>query len=57
MFLDKIVNKVYEIEYGAMTEYSGNYTSFEKQKRENYEKQLKDYEHQQKEIKRLKSIA
>ncbi|MGN1012382.1 MAG: ABC-F family ATP-binding cassette domain-containing protein [Clostridia bacterium] len=57
MFLDKIVNKVYEIEYGAMTEYSGNYTSFEKQKRENYEKQLKDYEYQQKEIKRLKSIA
>lgn len=57
MFLDKIVNKVYEIEYGAITEYTGNYTAFELQKRQNYEKQLKDYEYQQKEIKRLKSIA
>ena len=48
MFLDKIVNKVYEIEYAAITEYTGNYSSFENQKRVNYEKQLKDYEYQQK---------
>ncbi len=57
MFLNKIVNKVYEIEYGEITEYSGNYTSYEKQKRINYEKQLKDYEYQQKEIKRLNDIV
>ena len=57
MFLDKIVNKVYEIEYAAMTEYTGNFTSYEIQKRMNYEKQLKDYEYQQKEIKRLQAIA
>ncbi len=57
MFLDKIVNKVYEIEYASMTEYTGNYTDFEHQKRVNYEKQLKDYEYQQKEIKRLQAIA
>ena len=57
MFLDKIVNKVYEIEYASMTEYTGNYSSFEVQKRMNYEKQLKDYEYQQKEIKRLRNIA
>lgn len=57
MFLDNIVNKVYEIEYGMLTKYKGNYSSFEKQKKANYEKQLKDYEYQQKEIKRLKSIA
>ena len=57
MFLDKIVNKVYEIEYGAITEYVGNFTAFEMQKRVNYEKQLKDYEYQQKEIKRLQAIA
>ena len=57
MFLDKIVNKVYEIEYASMTEYTGNYSAFEIQKRENYEKQLKDYEYQQKEIKRLQAIA
>ena len=57
MFLDRIVNKVYEIEYGKLTEYIGNYADFEKQKKINYEKQLKDYEYQQAEIKRLKSIA
>lgn len=57
MFLDRIVNKVYEIEYATMTEYIGNYTEFEKQKRINYEKQLKDYEYQQTEIKRLQAIA
>ena len=57
MFLNKIVNKVYEIEYAAVTEYKGNYSAFELQKRMNYEKQLKDFEFQQKEIKRLTAIA
>ena len=57
MFLNKIVNKVYEIEYGVTTAYSGNYTFFEEQKKINYEKQLKDYEYQQKEIKRLNDIV
>lgn len=57
MFLDKIVSKVYEIEYGEIVEYSGNYEFYEKQKKANYEKQLRDYEFQQKEIKRLNSIV
>lgn len=57
MFIDRIVNKVYEIEYASIKEYKGNYTDFEKQKRINYEKQLKDFEYQQAEIKRLKAIA
>lgn len=57
MFLNKIVNKVYEIEYGVTTAYSGSYTFFEEQKKINYEKQLKDYEYQQKEIKRLNDIV
>lgn len=57
MFLNKIVNKVYEIEYASITEYTGNYTQFEIQKKANYEKQLKDFEYQQKEIKRLTQIA
>lgn len=57
MFLNKIVNKVYEIGYGVTTAYSGNYTFFEEQKKINYEKQLKDYEYQQKEIKRLNDIV
>ena len=57
MFINKIVDKVFEIEYGTVTEYSGDYEFFEKQKRINYERQLKDYEFQQKEIKRLTQIA
>ena len=40
-----------------MTEYKGNYTAFEEQKKLNYEKQLKDYEYQQAEIKRLQAVA
>ncbi len=57
MFLDKVVNRVYEIEYAAITRYTGTYSDFEKQKRVNYEKQLKDYNFQQAEIKRLRQIA
>ncbi len=57
MFLNRIVNQVYEIEYASLTKYVGNYSDFEKQKQMNYEKRLKDYEYQQAEIKRLKAIA
>ena len=57
MFLNKIVTRVYEIEYGMITAYTGDYTAFEEQKRIRYEKQLKDFEYQQKEIKRLTDIA
>jgi len=57
MFINKIVDKVYEIEYGTITEYSGDYEFFERQKRINYERQLKDFEFQQKEIKRLNDIT
>lgn len=56
MFINKIVDKVYEIEFGTTTEYSGNYEFFEKQKRINYERQLKDFEFQQKEIARLTKV-
>ena len=56
LFLDRIVNKVYEIEWGETKCYKGNYSSFEKQKKENYIKQLQDYEHQQAEIARLNRL-
>lgn len=57
MFLDDIVDVVYEIEYGKTTRYKGNYTSFVEQKRMRWEKQAKDYVAQQKEIARLQAIA
>lgn len=57
MFLDNIVDVVYEIEYGKTTRYKGNYTAFMEQKRKNWDKQAKDYELQQKEIARLQAIV
>lgn len=56
MFIEKIVDKVYEIEYGETKCYNGNYSSFEKQKRDNYTKQLKDHEYQKEEIQRLTKL-
>ena len=57
MFLDNIVDVVYEIEYGKIKRYPGNYTKFMELKREAWEKQKKDYEAQQKEIARLETIV
>ncbi len=57
MFLDKIVTTVYEIEYGETKRYAGNYAFFEKQKRENYQKQCRDYAAQQAEIARLTRLV
>ena len=53
MFLDRVIDVTYEIEYHQLKRYPGNYTAFLKQKEENLTKQTKDYEEQQKEIKRL----
>lgn len=53
MFLDKVIDVTYEIEYHEIKRYAGNYTAFMKQKEEALIKQEKDYEEQQKEIKRL----
>lgn len=57
MFLDNIVDVVYEIEYGTAKRYPGNYSAFMVRKKENYEKQLKDHLQQQKEIARLQKMV
>ena len=57
MFLDHICNVIYEIEFGVLKRYSGNYSSYLIQKKEEYEKNLRDYERQEKEIKRLTEIV
>ena len=56
MFLDRIVDQVYEIEYGQLTCYKGNYTSFVEQKKKNFELQSKRYAIQQKEVQRLEAL-
>lgn len=53
MFLDRIIDVTYEIEYHRIKRYPGNYTAFLKRKEEDLLKQEKDYEEQQKEIRRL----
>ena len=53
LFLDRITDVTYEIEYHKIKRYPGNYSTFMKLKEENLIKQEKDYEEQQKEIARL----
>lgn len=53
MFLDRVIDVTYEIEYHRIKRYPGNYSAFVKRKEEDMIKQQKDYEEQQKEIERL----
>ncbi|MGN0277755.1 MAG: ABC-F family ATP-binding cassette domain-containing protein [Lachnospiraceae bacterium] len=53
MFLDRVIDVTYEIEYHKIKRYPGNYSAFMKRKEEDMIKQEKDYEAQQKEIERL----
>lgn len=57
MFLDNVVDVVYEIEYGTARRNPGNYTNFIARKKENYDKQMKDHIAQQKEIERLQRMV
>lgn len=50
VFLDKTVQKIYEIEQGRGTWYEGNYSAFVEQKRKHYESALHAYEQQQKKM-------
>ena len=57
MFLDNVVNTVYEIENGKTHKYVGNYTRFAELKKEYRAQQLKEYEAQQKDIARLEGLV
>ena len=56
MFLDHTVDVVYELEYGKMRRYVGNYTSFVEQKRNDMERRESAYRRQQKDIERLEAL-
>lgn len=56
-FLDKTVNIVYEIEWGKITKYIGNYTDFAKKKRIDWETQRKEFIEQQKKIAHLNKFV
>ena len=53
MFLDDVVDVVYEIEYGVMRRYPGNYTHYVETKKSDVEQQKSAYARQQKEIQRM----
>ena len=55
-FLDKTVNVVYELEYGNIKRYAGNYSSFVEQKKNDFVRQESAYNRQQKDIKRLEEL-
>ena len=55
-FLDKTVNVVYELEYGSIKRYAGNYSSFVEQKKNDLIRQEAAYKRQQKDIKRLEEL-
>lgn len=57
MFLDNVVDVVYEIEHKTTKRYPGNYSHFVEVKKQDYEKQLKDYKAQQAEIARLEGLV
>mgnify|MGYP004501963385 FL=1 len=57
MFLDNVCNIIYLVEYGETKRYVGNYTEYLKQRELDYEKSLKDYNRQKKEIKRLTDLV
>ena len=56
-FINRVANKIYEIEYGMMDLYVGNYDYFLEEKSRRYYALVKSYEKQQKEIQRLQRIV
>jgi len=46
-FMDRVVHKVWELAFGGLDTYSGNYSHYVRQRTERYERQLKEYRAQQ----------
>ncbi|MCG1010631.1 ABC-F family ATP-binding cassette domain-containing protein [Salinicoccus sp. ID82-1] len=56
-FLDRTVDKIFEVEMHRGTLYHTNYTKYVKEKEKNFSLQVKAYEHQQKEIRQLETFV
>lgn len=56
-FLDEIVNKIWEIENGKITEYWGNYTQYLEQKEQENRTHIRKYEQYVNEKQRLEKIV
>lgn len=56
-FLNKVCTRICEIEQGRLTSYRGDYSSYLVQKKMNSERQLKEYDAQQKKIAKLEDYV
>lgn len=56
-FLDRVVNRIVELENGKAVFYSGNYSFYAEEKRRRYEEQLSKYEQEQRKIHQLAVTA
>ncbi|MBP3758643.1 MAG: ABC-F family ATP-binding cassette domain-containing protein [Firmicutes bacterium] len=55
-FLDKVVNRIFEVEHKHLYTYKGSYSSYAEQKRVRRESELKAYNNQQREIRRQEDM-
>lgn len=55
-FINNVVDEIYEIEFGVMRHYVGNYDMFLKTKETDIERQKSAYARQQKEIERIEAL-
>lgn len=56
-FLNRLVDHIWELERTVLTTYRGNYSSYVVQKKERVERQLKEYEMQQEQIKSMEEYV
>ena len=56
-FLDKVVNRVIELENGKAEFYAGNYSYYVEEKERRYQEKLKQYEKEQAKIEQLQAAA
>ena len=55
-FLDKVVNRIFEVEHKRLYTYKGSYSQYAEQKRIRRESELKAYNNQQREIRRQEDM-
>lgn len=52
-FLDRVVSRVFELEFGELTSYTGNYSFYESKKREDISRREKQAKHQAEQIEKI----
>lgn len=55
-FMDQLVDEVYDLNYGVLEHYVGNYSHYLQERESRYAQQLQRYEKQQKEIKEMEDF-